>query len=74
MDPRIVTGRMLVIVGMVIAAVGAIILAVDRVPFLGRLPGDISIHGRDWSFHFPLVTGLVISLVLTLIVNLFFRR
>lgn len=67
-------GRWLVVVGLVIVAVGVALLLADRVPWLGRLPGDIRIERGNWRFYFPLATSLVISLILTLLINLFFRR
>jgi hypothetical protein len=44
------------------------------VPWLGRLPGDVYIQRGNWSFYFPVVTCLVISIVLTLLFTLFGRR
>jgi hypothetical protein len=45
-----------------------------KVPWLGRLPGDIHIQRGNWSFYFPLVTCLIVSIVLTLLFSLFGRR
>ncbi len=67
-------GRMLVVAGLVIAVLGVVLLLGAKVPWLGRLPGDINVQRDDWSFHFPIVTCLVVSVVLSLIVNLLFRR
>jgi DUF2905 family protein len=67
-------GRILVVVGLVVIAVGVVMMALPRIPWLGRLPGDINIERDGFSVHVPLVTCLVISLVATLILNLFFRR
>lgn len=63
-------GKILIIVGLVIAAVGLLISM--GVP-LGRLPGDISYRRDNFSFHFPIVTSIVLSIILTLIFY-FFRR
>ena len=65
---------MLVVVGLLVAAIGAGMLLLPQLPWLGRLPGDIHIERESFSFHFPLVTCLVVSAVLTLLLNLFFRR
>ena len=62
-------GLILILTGGAIALLGAILLLVDKVPFLGRLPGDIRVEGRNTSFYFPIVTCVVISIVLTLILN-----
>lgn len=68
MEPARELGKVLLILGIVIAAVGAFLLAGAKLPFrLGRLPGDISYHGRNTSFYFPIVTCIVLSVVLALI-------
>ena len=64
-------GKTLIIVGLLIAAVGMLITL--GVPF-GRLPGDISYRRGNFSFHFPIVTSIVLSIVLTLLFSFFFRR
>jgi hypothetical protein len=68
MEPARELGKGLLVLGLVIAVVGVFLLAGARLPFrLGRLPGDISYHGRHTSFYFPIVTCIVISVVLTVI-------
>jgi len=67
-------GRALVVFGVVIAAVGALLLLAGRVPWLGRLPGDIVVRREPFTLYFPIVTSVVVSVVLTLLLNLFFRR
>jgi hypothetical protein len=67
-------GRTLLVLGVVIALVGAGMLLLPRMPWLGRLPGDIHVERDHVSFHFPIVTCLVVSAVLTVLLNLFFRR
>ena len=67
-------GRMLVVFGLLIALVGVALLLVGRVPWLGRLPGDIHIQRGNWTFYFPLATSLVLSVVLTLILWILGRR
>jgi hypothetical protein len=62
-------GKMLLLFGVTIALVGAGIMLAGRVPFLGNLPGDLS-FGRDGSrVYVPIATSIVISLVLTVVVN-----
>jgi len=63
-------GRLLLIAGGVIVLLGLVLLLVGRVPFFGRLPGDISIQRGNTTFFFPIVTCLVLSVVLTVVVNL----
>ena len=67
-------GRALVVLGLVIAAGGLLLVAFDRVPWLGRLPGDISIQRGNWTFYFPLGTSILLSIVLTLVLWLIGRR
>jgi hypothetical protein len=58
----------------VLALLGGLLLVVGKVPFLGRLPGDIVIRRENWSLYVPLTTSLVISIVLTVLVALIGRR
>jgi hypothetical protein len=64
-------GKILVIIGLVIAGVGVLLWSGLGKGWLGRLPGDIHYSKGDFSFHFPLVTCLLISAVLTLLFWLF---
>ena len=59
--------RLLIVLGVVILLVGVAWPWVSKLG-LGRLPGDINIERDGWSFHFPLTTGVLVSLVLTLVV------
>jgi hypothetical protein len=69
------TGRMMIVLGLVIAALGVVITIGERLPIrLGRLPGDIVIRGKNSMFYFPLATCLLISVVLSLILWLVNRR
>ena len=67
-------GRLLIILGLMIAAVGVILIFAGRLPWLGRLPGDIYIQRGHWTFYFPLATSLLLSLALTLLIWLIGRR
>jgi len=64
-------GRLLVILGLVIAAIGLLITM--GLP-IGRLPGDFTIRRGNFSFYFPLATSILASIVLTLLMMLFTRR
>jgi uncharacterized protein YybS (DUF2232 family) len=64
-------GKLLVIAGLFIAAVGALIWSGFGKSWLGRLPGDINYTKDNFSFHFPIVTCLIVSVVLTLLMWLF---
>jgi hypothetical protein len=63
-------GKLLVLVGLGIAALGLLMML--GVPF-GRLPGDFHVRRGDFSFHFPLATSLIVSILLTLLFALFRR-
>lgn len=67
-------GKLLILFGVVLALVGGLLLLVGKIPWLGRLPGDIVIRRENWSFYFPLTTSIVISVLLTLLFSLFGRR
>jgi DUF2905 family protein len=71
-------GRMLVILGVVLVAAGGVLwlggAVGGKVPFLGRLPGDIHVERGNWSFYFPLTTSILLSIVLTLVLALLSRR
>jgi hypothetical protein len=66
-------GRFLIVAGAVLAVVGLIFLFADKLP-LGRLPGDFRFGGGKVRFYFPLATCIMISVIITLIVNFFSRR
>jgi hypothetical protein len=71
MDPTRELGKWMLLGGLVLAAAGAFLALGWRLPFrLGRLPGDIAIEGRNGAFYFPIVTCLVLSVVLTLVLQL----
>ena len=67
-------GRVLIVMGVVIAVVGVVLLFAGRVSGIGRLPGDIYVERGNWSFYFPLGTSIVLSLLLTLVLWLVGRR
>ncbi|MHC5034964.1 MAG: DUF2905 domain-containing protein [Planctomycetota bacterium] len=63
-------GKMLVVAGGMLLLLGVLFVFSDRLPLVGRLPGDISVRGQKTSFHFPIVTCIVVSIVLTALLNL----
>lgn len=71
-------GKILIIIGISIAVIGVMVLLFSKIPFFGRLPGDIFIKKENFSFYFPIVTSILISIILTVVLNLiiriFFRR
>jgi hypothetical protein len=60
-------GKVLIFFGVVLALVGSLLVFANKVPFLGRLPGDMIIQRKNFTFYFPLATSIIISLVLSLI-------
>jgi hypothetical protein len=67
-------GRTLLVIGIVIAVLGGVMLLIGQVPWLGRLPGDISIERGNFRFFAPIATSLLLSLILTIVLNLLARR
>ncbi len=68
-------GRILIAVGLVLVAAGVLLVVGERLPFrLGRLPGDIVVHGERTTFYFPIVTCLILSVLLSLALWLVRRR
>jgi len=67
-------GRFLVVLGAIALLAGVVLMLAPRIPWLGRLPGDIVINRGPVSVYFPLATSIVISIVLTVVLNLFWRR
>ncbi len=67
-------GKVILTVGVVCIAIGAILMLSGRIPWLGRLPGDIHIQKKNFTFYFPLATSILISILLTLLFWLFGRR
>jgi len=66
-------GRLLIGVGVILVIVGAVFLLAPKLPWLGKLPGDISYQRGNFSFYLPLGTCILISIILTLIMYLFRR-
>ena len=66
-------GKMLLVMGGLIAVAGMVLLLVGKVPFLGRLPGDFTVRRGNVSCYVPIVTSILLSLLLTLVLNLLGR-
>jgi uncharacterized membrane protein len=67
-------GRLLVIGGVMLAVVGLVLIVAPNIPFLGRLPGDTRIDNENVKVFVPLGTMLLLSLILTVVLNLLNRR
>jgi hypothetical protein len=64
-------GKMLILLGIFIILIGALILIGEKIPWIGKLPGDIIIKKEKFSFYFPITTCIIISIILTLLFTLF---
>lgn len=67
-------GKTLIYLGIILVIVGVVLHYGGKFFSLGRLPGDIHWEKGNFSFHFPIVTSLILSILLTVILNLFTRR
>jgi hypothetical protein len=64
-------GKMLILLGVFIILMGLLLLLGEKIPWIGRLPGDIIIRKKNFTFYFPLATSIIISIILTLLFMLF---
>ncbi len=67
-------GKILLVVGIVIALAGLAFMVGGKIPWLGRLPGDITLKGKNYTFYFPLATSIVVSIILSVIFYLINRK
>lgn len=67
-------GKILIIFGVVSIIIGGILLLSGKVPWIGRLPGDILVQKKNFTFYFPLATSILLSILLTLIFWLIKKR
>jgi len=67
-------GKALVLLGILFTAVGVLMLGAGRLPWVGRLPGDVYVQRDTWSVSFPTTTSIVISVVISLLLYFFGRR
>lgn len=66
-------GKLLILLGLGLVLLGVIVMLLSRFTSLGHLPGDIFIKGENGSFYFPIVSCILVSLILSLVLNLFNR-
>jgi hypothetical protein len=67
-------GKFLILLGLLISAIGGLLLLSGKVPWIGRLPGDILIQKKNFTLYFPLATSILLSLILTLLFWLLGKR
>lgn len=66
-------GKIIVLIGLVLIVIGLLVQYSDKIPFLGRLPGDIRIENENVKIYIPITTSILISLLLTIILYLINR-
>lgn len=64
-------GKALLLIGLILAVIGGGLLLLPKIPWLGKLPGDIFYKGEKITFYFPLTTSIIISIILTLLFSIF---
>jgi len=63
-------GKLIIFVGIILIIVGLLVYFSDRIPFSGKLPGDILVKRKNFTFYFPLATSIILSILITLIIYL----
>ncbi len=71
MNPMHDLGKMLLIFGIFMVIVGLFLMFGSKIPFLGKLPGDIVIRKGNFTFYFPLATSIILSVLLTILFSIF---
>lgn len=66
-------GKMLIIAGIVLIVAGVLVTYGPKIPFLGKLPGDIRIEKENFKFYFPITTSILVSVLLSLLILLYNR-
>ena len=67
-------GKILIFLGLVIVLLGVFLLIFRKIPFLGKLPGDIYVSRKNFTIYFPLATCILLSLILSLIARLWSKK
>ncbi|UCE06614.1 MAG: DUF2905 domain-containing protein [bacterium] len=66
--------KLIILIGVILVIVGVILYFFNGIPFLGKLPGDIHIEKKNFSFHFPITTCILLSVILSIILYLISKR
>lgn len=66
-------GKVLILIGVILIVAGVVVTYFDRIPFFGKLPGDIRIERENFRLYFPLATSIALSIVISLILYLINR-
>ncbi|MHC4182467.1 MAG: DUF2905 domain-containing protein [Planctomycetota bacterium] len=60
-------GKLFIFIGLLLVVIGFVFIIGNKIPFIGKLPGDIAIERRNFNFYFPIATCIIISIILSLI-------
>jgi hypothetical protein len=63
-------GKLLILLGLILVLAGGLLLLLGKIPHVGKLPGDILLQKRGWSFYFPLTTSILLSIILSIVLTL----
>ena len=66
-------GKTLIVIGTFLVIIGFVLVFTPKIPWIGRLPGDILIKRDNFVFYFPLATSVIISIILTILFSIFRR-
>ncbi len=64
-------GRILILIAAITGIIGLLLFFSNKIPFIGRLPGDIIVQKKNFTFYFPLATSVILSIILSMFFNLF---
>ncbi len=67
-------GKALIVAGAALIIIGLLLQYSGKIPFLGKLPGDIVIRKKNFTFYFPLATSVLLSIIITVILYLIRRK
>ncbi|RKX56549.1 MAG: DUF2905 domain-containing protein [Thermodesulfobacteriota bacterium] len=67
-------GKFLILIGIFLVLIGIFLTYLPKIPYMGKLPGDIYIKKGNFTFYFPLATCILLSIILTIILNILLRK
>jgi uncharacterized protein HemY len=60
-------GKLFIFIGLLLVVIGFVFIIGNKIPFIGKLPGDIAIERKNFNFYFPITTCIIISIILSLV-------
>ena len=67
-------GKIIIFIGLLLVVIGFVWMVGNKLPFIGKLPGDIAIERKNYGFYFPVTTCIIISIILSFILWFFNKR